>query len=92
MPPFYNIINSQIEENTLEISSDKAYLLSDIINLIIQITTSKSKIIIENKDIFKPATKPNLQISTSILGYKEINDIGKNILSTINYYKNKFIL
>jgi len=76
----------------IEVSSNDAYLLSDIIKLIINSQNSKTKLNIFNNEVFKPNFKPNTNFAQEKLSFTPSNDLQKNILSVIEFYKNKFIL
>ena len=81
------IMNSYCDSNVIDVSSSNLHLKSDIAKLIITFTKSKSKVIINNQEVYHPNYKPNLTILNNELNFRCTTPILEGISKTIDYFR-----
>ena len=81
------IMDSYCDSNVIDISSANLHLKSDIAKLIITFTKSKSKVIVNNQEVYHPGYKPNLDILNNDLDFRCKTPILEGVSKTIDYFR-----
>ena len=72
----------------INLGNDEEKTITDIANIIIKLTNSKSKIIHKDLPLDDPVRrKPNLDKSRNILKWNYSTDLEIGLLKTINYFR-----